>query len=152
MGAGEISELSQSSVEVAEKAGRMLDKIVPDIQKTADLVQEIAAASGEQDAGAEQISKAIHQLDHVVQQNASASEEMASTSEELSSQAQQLQMTVSFFQTAPGPMVANRGIEASASRSSRALPADSGASIAKGGGRAVAAVEAGEDPGGFERW
>jgi methyl-accepting chemotaxis protein len=61
------------------------------------LIQEIAAASNEQDAGAEQINKAIQQLDQVIQQNASASEEMASTSEELSSQAEQLQQTVSFF-------------------------------------------------------
>jgi methyl-accepting chemotaxis protein len=95
--AGEISELSANSVQVAEQAGEMLTKIVPDIQRTADLIQEIAAASNEQDAGAEQINKAIQQLDQVIQQNASASEEMASTSEELSSQAEQLQQTVSFF-------------------------------------------------------
>jgi methyl-accepting chemotaxis protein len=95
--AGEISELSSSSVQVAESAGQMLRKIVPDIQKTAELVQEIAAASGEQNSGAEQINSAVQQLDQVVQQNASVSEEMASTSEELSSQAEQLQQTMSFF-------------------------------------------------------
>jgi methyl-accepting chemotaxis protein len=83
---------------VAEKAGEMLTKMVPDIRKTAELVQEIAAASREQDAGAEQINKAIQQLDQVIQSNASASEEMASTSEELSSQAEQLQHTMAFFQ------------------------------------------------------
>ena len=95
--AAEISELSSSSVEVAEEAGEMLAKMVPDIQRTAELVQEIAAASKEQDSGAEQVNKAIMQLDQVIQQNASASEEMASTSEELSSQAEQLQDTISFF-------------------------------------------------------
>lgn len=95
--ASEISELSSSSVQVAENAGNMLQKMVPDIQKTADLIQEIAAASNEQNAGAEQINKAIQQLDQVVQQNASASEEMASTSEELSSQAEQLMSTMGFF-------------------------------------------------------
>ncbi|MDY6852577.1 MAG: methyl-accepting chemotaxis protein, partial [Thermodesulfobacteriota bacterium] len=95
--AAEISELSASSVEVAEQAGEMLTKMVPDIKKTAELVQEIAAASNEQNSGAEQINKAIQQLDQVIQQNASASEEMASTSEELSSQAEQLQATMSFF-------------------------------------------------------
>ena len=95
--AAEISELSSSSVEVAELAGNMLSKMVPDIQRTAELVQEIAAASKEQDTGAEQVNKAITQLDQVIQQNASASEEMASTSEELSSQAEQLQDTISFF-------------------------------------------------------
>ena len=93
--AGEISELSSSTVTVSEKAGEMLMKLVPDIQRTAELVQEIAAATGEQNSGAEQINKAIQQLDQVIQQNASASEEMASTSEELSSQAQQLQQTMS---------------------------------------------------------
>ncbi|EGJ50637.1 methyl-accepting chemotaxis protein [Desulfocurvibacter africanus] len=95
--AGKISELSASSVEVAEKAGEMLKKIVPDIKRTAELVQEIAAASHEQNAGAEQINKAIQQLDKVIQQNASAAEEMSSTSEELSSQAEQLQQTMSYF-------------------------------------------------------
>lgn len=95
--AGEISKLSRSSVEVAEKAGEMLGRIVPDIQKTAELVQEISAACNEQNIGAEQINKAIQQLDQVIQQNASATEEMASTSEELSSQAEQLQDTISFF-------------------------------------------------------
>ncbi|BEH11254.1 hypothetical protein GSUET_28660 [Geobacter sulfurreducens subsp. ethanolicus] len=95
--AGEISDLSASSVEVAEKAGEMLTRIVPDIQRTAELVQEISAACKEQDTGAEQINKAIQQLDQVIQQNAGASEEMASTSEELASQAEQLQATISFF-------------------------------------------------------
>ncbi|MBJ6799883.1 MCP four helix bundle domain-containing protein [Geomonas propionica] len=95
--AGEISELSVSSVEVAERAGEMLSAILPDIQKTAELVQEINASSKEQDTGAQQINKAIQQLDQVIQQNASASEEMASTAEELSSQSEQLQSTISFF-------------------------------------------------------
>jgi methyl-accepting chemotaxis protein len=95
--AGEISSLSTRSVAIAEQAGDMLTKMVPDIQKTAELVQEITASSKEQDTGAEQINKAIQQLDQVIQQNASASEEMASTSEELSSQAEQLQSSISFF-------------------------------------------------------
>ena len=95
--AGEISKLSTSSVEVAERAGAMLTKLVPDIQKTAELVQEISAASKEQASGTDQINSAIQQLNQVVQQNAGSAEEMASTSEELSSQAEQLQGTVSFF-------------------------------------------------------
>jgi methyl-accepting chemotaxis protein len=70
---------------------------VPDIRKTAELVQEINAASTEQNTGANQINKAIQQLDSVIQQNATASEEMASTAEELSSQAEQLQATITFF-------------------------------------------------------
>ncbi len=100
--AGEISDLSSSTVTVSEKAGEMLMKLVPDIQRTAELVQEIAAATAEQNSGAMQINKAIQQLDNVIQQNASASEEMASTSEELSSQAQQLQHTMSFFRVEDG--------------------------------------------------
>ncbi|MFZ5764401.1 MAG: methyl-accepting chemotaxis protein [Thermodesulfobacteriota bacterium] len=95
--AGEISKLSTSSVAIAEQAGEMLNKMLPDIQRTAELVQEISAASREQDAGAEQINKAIQQLDQVIQQNAGAAEEMASTTEELSSQAEQLKGIIAFF-------------------------------------------------------
>ncbi len=95
--AGEISGLSTRSVAIAEQAGDMLTRILPDIQKTAELVQEISASSKEQDSGAEQVNKAIQQLDSVIQQNASSAEEMASTSEELSGQAEQLQSTIAFF-------------------------------------------------------
>jgi methyl-accepting chemotaxis protein len=95
--AAEISDLSSSSVEVAVKAGDMLTRMLPDIQRTAELVQEISAASREQDTGAAQINKAIQQLDQVIQQNASASEEMSATAEELSSQSEQLQETIGFF-------------------------------------------------------
>jgi methyl-accepting chemotaxis protein len=95
--AGEISQLSASSVGIAAKAGELLVKIVPDIQKTAELVQEISAASEEQNSGAEHINKAIAQLDQVIQQNAAAAEELSSTAEELNSQAEQLQATMSFF-------------------------------------------------------
>ena len=97
LAAGEIGALSLSSVQVAENAGELLQKLVPDIKRTADLVQEISAACKEQDSGAEQINKAIQQLDQVIQQNAGASEEMASTAEELASQAEQLQGTIAFF-------------------------------------------------------
>jgi methyl-accepting chemotaxis protein len=97
--ANEIAELSISSVDVAEKAGEMLTRMVPDIQRTAELVQEISAASNEQDTGAEQINKAIQQLDQVIQQNASACEEIASTSEELAAQAEQLQSSIAYFRT-----------------------------------------------------
>lgn len=95
--AGQISELSSSSVEIAEKAGSMLQVIVPDIQKTAELVQEITAASKEQDSGAEQINKSIQQLDRVIQKNSADTEEMAATSEELSTQAEHLQEMVAVF-------------------------------------------------------
>ena len=100
--AGEIGGLSASSVEVAEMAGNMLTKLVPDIQKTAELVQEIAAASREQNTGADQINAAIQQLDQVIQKNAGASEEMAATSEELSSQADMLAQAIGFFKVDHG--------------------------------------------------
>lgn len=95
--AGEISQLSASSVGVAERAGGIINKLVPDIQKTAELIQEIAAASQEQNQGATQINQAIQQLDQVIQQNAGASEEMAATAEELSSQAEMMSGAISFF-------------------------------------------------------
>ncbi len=101
--AGEINELSSSTVAVTRNAGKLLDKMVPNIRKTAELVQEISAASREQDAGADQINKSIQQLDSVIQQNAASSEEMASTAEELSSQSEQLQAMIGFFK------VGNRG-------------------------------------------
>ena len=97
--AGEINQLSGTTVKVSEKAGEMLDRLVPDIQRTAELVQEITAASKEQDTGAEQINKALQQLEKVIQQNASASEEMASTTEELTGQSDQLVSALGFFRT-----------------------------------------------------
>jgi len=97
--AGEINQLSATTLKVSEKSGEMLDKLVPDIQRTAELVQEISAASKEQDTGAEQINKALQQLEQVIQQNASAAEEMASTTEELTGQSDQLVSALSFFHT-----------------------------------------------------
>ncbi|SFP80471.1 methyl-accepting chemotaxis sensory transducer [Bradyrhizobium sp. Ghvi] len=95
--AADIGTLSSETVKVAQDAGSMLSKLVPDIKKTAELVQEITAACREQDVGSAQINQAIQQLDKVGQQNASASEQVSSTSEELASQAEQLQSTISFF-------------------------------------------------------
>ncbi|MDQ8203875.1 methyl-accepting chemotaxis protein [Pelagicoccus sp. SDUM812003] len=95
--AAEIGKITSDGVGVAEQAGEMLNKLVPDIRRTAELVQEINASSAEQSAGAAQVNKAIQQLDQVTQQNSSASEEMASTAEELSTQAEQLQNAISFF-------------------------------------------------------
>jgi methyl-accepting chemotaxis protein len=96
--AGEITEVSKGSVSKAEQAGELLSRILPDVQRTASLVQEITGASREQDAGTNQITQALQQLDSVIQQNASAAEEMASTAQELSAQGIALQQTISFFQ------------------------------------------------------
>ncbi|MBF0192798.1 MAG: methyl-accepting chemotaxis protein [Magnetococcales bacterium] len=95
--AGEIGHLSASSVAVAEKAGTIIDTLVPDIRRTAELVQEISAASQEQSQGASQINSAIQQLDQVIQSNAGASEEMAATAEELNTQADHLAQALAFF-------------------------------------------------------
>jgi methyl-accepting chemotaxis protein len=95
--AQEIGEVAGSSVELAAQAGERLDEIVPSIQRTSDLVREIAAASTEQSAGVGQIHSAIGQRNQLTQQNAPASEELAATSEEMSSQAEQLQRLMGFF-------------------------------------------------------
>ncbi|MES2115784.1 MAG: methyl-accepting chemotaxis protein [Pseudomonadota bacterium] len=97
LAAQEIEQVATSSVDLAEKAGRLLDQMVPNIRKTSDLVQEITAASEEQSSGVGQINSAVGQLSQTTQQNASSSEELAATSEEMSGQAEQLQQTMSFF-------------------------------------------------------
>jgi len=95
--AAEISRLTIDGVKTAEGAGHLLNKLVPDIRKTAELVREISAASSEQSSAAAQVNKAMQQLDQVIQQNATASGEMASTSDELASQAESLQASIRFF-------------------------------------------------------
>ncbi|WP_085852139.1 HAMP domain-containing methyl-accepting chemotaxis protein [Palleronia marisminoris] len=96
--AAEISQLSVETVEVSGEAGRMLDTLVPNIQRTADLVQEISASTREQNVGAEQINEAIRELDKVIQQNAAAAEASAATSQELAAQSQQLTGVISYFE------------------------------------------------------
>ena len=133
--AGEISTLSTSSVEIAEKAGTLLGEILPNIQRTAELVQEISAASREQDSGAQQINQAIQVLDQVIQKNATVAEEMASTAEELSSQAAQLQGTISFFNVNDGNAPGERGGKRHAATRGAASMTYAG-SGAKGGAKA----------------
>jgi methyl-accepting chemotaxis protein len=121
--AAEINQLSSTTLRVSEKSGEMLDKLVPDIQRTAELVQEISAASKEQDTGAEQINKALQQLEKVIQQNASASEEMASTTEELTGQSDQLVSALGFFHTGDENGGGRKNGGAKAVRSAHAAPA-----------------------------
>jgi methyl-accepting chemotaxis protein len=129
--AGEINQLSVTTVKVSEKAGEMLDHLVPDIQKTAELVQEITAASREQDTGASQINKALQQLETVIQQNASASEAMASTTEELTGQSDQLMSALGFFRT--GDQQPARSGQPAAPRAPKPAEA-SFAAVSAGGG------------------
>ena len=111
--AQQISGLSGDTVKAAQEAGHMLTRLVPDIQRTAELVAEISNASREQNAGAAQINTAIQQLDKVTQQNTSAAEEMASTSEELASQADQLQQAISYFRLQQSGSVAEMPVKRS---------------------------------------
>jgi methyl-accepting chemotaxis protein len=110
--AQEIGGVANESLKVAGRAGEVLEQLVPSIRKTSDLVQEIAAASGEQATGVSQINSAMSQLSQTVQQTAAASEELAATAEEMSGQAQQLQEAMSVFRlraaTAPAPAPAPR--------------------------------------------
>jgi methyl-accepting chemotaxis protein len=161
--AAEIGTLSTETVKVAQDAGTMLAKLVPDIKKTADLVQEITAACREQDLGSAQINQAIQQLDKVGQQNASASEQVSSTSEELASQAEQLQSTIAFFRIehgkagaapidrAVGQLRAKAATMAAADRGARkpvapsAKPQSRKALKVAGGGGFAFAMDEGED-------
>jgi methyl-accepting chemotaxis protein len=135
--AAEINGLSTSTLKVSEKSGEMLNKLVPDIQKTAELVQEITAASKEQDTGSSQINQALQQLEKVIQENASASEEMASTTEELTGQADQLVSALSFFRTGEEHLVSTHKVGAAkpsvAAASTKVEAKGKGTAISKGG-------------------
>src|SRR6202000_550039 len=139
--AAEIGTLSGETVKVAQEAGTMLAKLVPDIKRTAELVEEITSACREQDVGSSQINQAIQQLDKVGQQNASASEQVSSTSEELASQAEQLQATIAYFRIEEG---ATRTKAARVDRAVTQLkaPAESMASVDRGEKKPVAAKPA----------
>ena len=111
--AAEIGTLSIDTVKAAREAGDMLGRLVPDIKKTASLVEEISAACREQDVGSGQINQAIQQLDKVTQQNASASEQVSATSEELAAQAETLQAAIAYFRIdgKQAPTVGTREID-----------------------------------------
>jgi methyl-accepting chemotaxis protein len=131
--AAEIGRLTEDGVRRADGAGKLLEQLVPDIRKTAELVREIAAASAEQGAGAAQVSKAMQQLDQVIQQNASASEEMSSGADVLSGQAEALQNAVMFFKV-DGASAQGRGTASrkksqqrtGGTRSAKSKPGDAG--------------------------
>ena len=95
--AAEIGTLSGETVTVSSRASEMLTTLVPNIQRTADLVQEISASTREQHIGAEQINQAIRDLDQVIQQNAAAAEETARTSETLTGQSREMTEAVGYF-------------------------------------------------------
>ena len=95
--AEEIVGLAQKSLELAQGAGEVMYEVMPKIDNTTKLLQEISAASLEQNNGAGQVNNAIQQLNNVTQQNAASSEELATSAEELASQAEQLRNAISYF-------------------------------------------------------
>ncbi|MEX6506064.1 methyl-accepting chemotaxis protein [Jiella sp. M17.18] len=154
--ATEISGLSGNTLKTAQQAGDMLSKLVPDIQRTAKLVEEISTASREQTAGAGQVNTAIQQLDKVTQQNTAAAEEMSSTAEELASQAEHLASAISYFKlddgagretvrTAQASKPAARGRSKVTPEAERALRKMSDRMHGKGGGFDLDMDEASDD-------
>jgi methyl-accepting chemotaxis protein len=119
--ASEINQLSIETMDVSGEAGRMLDALVPNIRRTADLITGISAATREQNIGAEQINEAIRQLNAVIQQNAAAAEEAAETSRSLADQSHQLTDVISYFDIDGG----NPAGDGSAPEKSDPLPSDS---------------------------
>ncbi|MEL7640306.1 MAG: methyl-accepting chemotaxis protein [Solidesulfovibrio sp.] len=147
--ASEITGISRASTQVAQRAGELLSKLVPDIQHTADLIQEISATSQEQSQGAGQVNGALQQLDLVIQQNASASEELASTAEELSAQAEQLQASVGFFRMPEARLVAPPAHQEPAARKVAARPVLAGGKAGAAGRKAAGGPDREAD---FERF
>jgi methyl-accepting chemotaxis protein len=141
--AQEISSVAGSSVELAQRAGKLLDEMVPNIKKTSDLVQEITAASEEQSTGVSQINSAIGQLSMATQQNASSSEELAATAEELSGQAEQLQQTMSFFVLARDAGAGARSKPIKPVKAARRAPVAKAAPTRFGSGLTLAPATAG---------
>ncbi|MEM9145387.1 MAG: methyl-accepting chemotaxis protein [Pseudomonadota bacterium] len=121
--ASEISQLSSETVSVSTEAGKMLDSLVPNIQRTADLVQEISAAMREQNVGADQINQAIRDLDRIIQQNASTARQAAATSQTLAGRADVLNGVIGYFQVPKVPAAA-KAAAAAASKPLAAAPAN----------------------------
>ncbi|MDH2309013.1 HAMP domain-containing methyl-accepting chemotaxis protein [Methylobacterium brachiatum] len=142
--AAEIGTLSSDTVKAAQQAGEMLGRLVPDIRKTALLVEEISAACREQDVGSAQINLAIQQLDKVTQQNASASQQVSATSEELATQAERLQATIAYFRVGETEAVIDPAITRLRSTATRMATPTKGKAGAKArGSRATAATSEG---------
>jgi methyl-accepting chemotaxis protein len=142
--AKEISSLATDSVKVAENSGKLLDELVPSIKKTAELVQEVAAASREQSSGVTQINKAMAQVDQVTQRNASSAEELSSTAEELASQSEALLQLMSYFRVSGDsalsflPRTRPKTVWAEAEPLHKVMHAAAGAGAGKPNGKAEA--------------
>ncbi len=95
--AEEIVSLSEQTKLLSEEAGQSLSAIIPEIEDTAKLVENIMTASIEQNSGAEQVNNSVQQLNYLAQQNASTSEELTTTSEQMTAQAERLRKVISYF-------------------------------------------------------
>ena len=140
--AREIGQLAGNSVDLAEEAGHLLERMVPDIHKTSELVQEIAAASGEQNDGVNQITGAMNHLSGITQQTAAASEQLSATAEELNAQANRLQDLMAFFRLANDSSAPAARAERAAAAPSNAPALRFGQGQRKAGRQAAATVEA----------
>jgi methyl-accepting chemotaxis protein len=147
--AKEIGGLASASVKVAERSGQLLTELVPSVRRSADTVQEVAAATAEQAAGVAQINRALSGVDQVTQRNASAAEELASTAEELASQAESLQQLMAFFRVAG---VAAAAPVAPLAPAHKPAPRPAPKSEGNGHSHAPALVGAGHDDHGFTRF
>jgi methyl-accepting chemotaxis protein len=97
LAADQIVHLAETSLKITEEGGRLMTRIIPDIEKTAELVKEISAASGEQNNGVQQVNLSLQQLNNVTQQNAASSEELSTSSAQLAAQAEELKSIIRFI-------------------------------------------------------
>ena len=97
LAAQEIVTLSSDTMQASKQAQEMLDDVVPGIQRTSELIQQISIASREQDSAADQVAMAINDLDDTIRENTTASEQVASAADQLAGQSLELQQTVEFF-------------------------------------------------------
>lgn len=99
LAASEIGELSSNTIRMSDEAEELLRSLVPGIEETAEMIEEISASSKEQHQGVIDVENAVSRLESTIQQNASISEELAATTENLSDQAEQLRNEMQFFRT-----------------------------------------------------
>ncbi len=95
--ADEIIALASSSLYITEETAEELSKVIEDIAQSNVMIQEVTAATAEQNNGVIQVNNALQELNRVTQQNAAASEELAGSSQELAEQAERLKEMTSYF-------------------------------------------------------
>jgi len=101
--AREIEGLATTSMAVAERSATLIAGLLPSIQGTVRRVQEVTAASNQQAASVDDISRAMGRVDQVTEQNAAAAQELAATAQQLAAQAETLRDLIAYFQVEPAP-------------------------------------------------